>query len=49
MALKFGKNRIVLMDSTHGTNNMKCPMYTIMVVDEHGHGHPVACRLQLVL
>jgi hypothetical protein len=43
-ALKLGKNRPIMLDSTHGTNNMKYPLYsyTLLVVDEHGHGHPVA-------
>lgn len=39
-ALKYG--RVIMMDSTHATNNQGYPMTTLLVVDDHGHGHPVA-------
>lgn len=30
------------MDSTHGTNYYRFPLFTILVVDAHGNGIPVA-------
>ena len=31
-----------MMDATHGTNNMKFPLATLIVVDDHGNGQPGA-------
>jgi len=41
MMIKYG-NKIVCINSTHGTNMYEFLLITIMVVDEHGEGLPVA-------
>jgi len=41
-ALKYGHERPLIMDSTFGTNNLKFPLTTVMVVDDHNNGIPVA-------
>ena len=40
-ALKYGHKRPLVMDSTHGSNNVKFPLTTVMVVDDHNQGIPV--------
>ena len=45
MAAKYGHRRPLQMDATFGTNNLKFPLFTILVVDEHGQGIPVAWML----
>ena len=42
MARRWGNKRVIMMDSTHGTNNLGYPLTTVLVVDDHGNGHPVA-------
>lgn len=39
---KFGCNRVICVDSTHGTNGYDFTLITIMVIDEYGEGVPVA-------
>jgi len=36
--LKHGNNNIILLDATFGTNHMKMPLYTALVIDEFGNG-----------
>ena len=36
--LKYGKNSVLLLDATPGTNHMKMPLYTGIVIDEFGQG-----------
>ena len=38
--LKHGSNNIILLDATFGTNHMKMPLYTGLVIDEFGNGVP---------
>ena len=38
--LKYGKNNIVLVDATFGTNHEKMPLYTGLVMDAFGNGLP---------
>lgn len=38
--LKYGNNNIILLDATFGTNHMKMPLYTGLVIDEFGNGLP---------
>lgn len=38
--LKFGKNCVVLLDATFGTNHLKMPLYTGIVMDNFGNGVP---------
>jgi len=38
--LKHGNNNIILLDATFGTNHMKMPLYTGLVIDEFGNGVP---------
>lgn len=40
-ALEYGHKRPLVMDSTHGSNNVKVPLTTVMVVDDHNNGIPV--------
>lgn len=42
VALKWAKGQTIMMDSTHGTNNLGCNMITLIAVDGHGNGHPIA-------
>ena len=41
MMKKFGHNRIICIDSTHGTNIYHFLLVTILIVDEYGEGFPV--------
>ena len=38
--LKCGNNSIVLLDATFGTNHMKMPLYTGLVMDDFSNGVP---------
>ena len=38
---EFGNNRIVCLDSTHGTNQYDFNLVTVLVVDDFGEGNPV--------
>ncbi|DBB04166.1 TPA: hypothetical protein ACH3X1_013210 [Trebouxia sp. C0004] len=38
--IKYGDGNIVLLDATFGTNHMKMPLYTGLVIDEYGNGLP---------
>ncbi len=38
--LKYGNSNIVLLNATFGTNHMKMPLYTGLVIDEFGNGVP---------
>ena len=40
--LQFGTNRIVCLDSTHGTTQYDFNLITVLVVDDFGEGNPVA-------
>lgn len=40
-ALKPGHNGLVCLDATFTTNHLKFPLYTGLVVDEHGNGLPI--------
>src|SRR5262249_13409215 len=37
-----GQNKEVALDSTHGTNSYNFQLTTLLVIDEHGEGFPVA-------
>ena len=39
---RFGDQKIVCIDSTHGTNSNSFTLVTVLVVDEFGEGYPVA-------
>ena len=41
MMKKFGHQRIICIDSTHGTNSYNFSLVTLVVVDEFGEGYPV--------
>jgi hypothetical protein len=41
LVLRYG-HKGLQMDATFGTNNMKFPLTTLLVVDEHNYGIPVA-------
>ena len=41
MMKKYGGN-VICMDSTHGTNMYDFLLVSVMVIDEHGEGIPVA-------
>ena len=38
--LKHGNNNMILLDATFGTNHMKMPLCTALVIDEFGNGSP---------
>ena len=40
-ARMWGNGRPIMMDSTHGTNNLGYNLTTGVVADDHGNGHPV--------
>ena len=40
--VRYGNRRPVMMDATHGTNAQKFYLFTLMVIDDHGNGRPVA-------
>lgn len=42
MLRKFGPNKVICIDDTHGTNGYNFTLVTIMVVDEFSEGYPVA-------
>ena len=42
MLREFAPNRVVCMDSTHGTNVYRFYLITVLVVDDFGEGLPVA-------
>ena len=42
MMKSFGTDKIVCIDSTHGTNGYDFFLISIVVVDEYGEGYPVA-------
>jgi hypothetical protein len=42
IALKWANGQPIMMDSTHGTNNLGCTMTTLLAVDGHGNGQPIA-------
>ncbi|CAL8465892.1 g5428 [Coccomyxa elongata] len=41
-AVHFGHGRPLIMDATFGTNREKMPLITLLVVDDHGNGVPIA-------
>lgn len=41
----LGNKKTLLMDATFGTNHWRFPLTTFMVMDEDGHGYPVAWAL----
>ena len=43
--LQFGNAHMVCVDSTHGTNQYHFNLVTVMVIDDHGEGLPVAFML----
>ena len=44
MMLKYG-NKVICLDDTHGTNVYDFNLITVLVVDDHGEGIPVAWAL----
>lgn len=38
--LQYGNDNVVLLDATFGTNHMKMPLYTGLVMDDFGNGLP---------
>ena len=40
--LQFGTDKIVCLDSTHGTTQYDFNLLTVMVTDDVGDGNPVA-------
>ena len=38
--VKYGNGNVVLLDATFGTNHMKMPLYTGLVMDDFGNGLP---------
>ena len=42
MMQQYGPNKIICMDSTHGTNGYDFQLITVLVVDNYGEGFPVA-------
>jgi len=42
MLKTFGNDKVVCIDSTHGTNAYDFSLTTVIVVDELGEGYPVA-------
>ena len=42
MAKKFGNNKVIFIDSTHGTTMYNFLLITVMVVDEFDEGVPIA-------
>ncbi|KAK9903370.1 hypothetical protein WJX75_003957 [Coccomyxa subellipsoidea] len=41
-ATRFGHGKPLIMDATFGTNREKMPLITLLVVDDHGNGVPIA-------
>ena len=39
---RFSSDRVICVDSTHGTNSYNFSLITVMVIDEYGEGFPVA-------
>ena len=42
MFKKFAEGKVVCVDATQGTNAFEFKLITLLVVDEHGEGFPVA-------
>lgn len=42
MLKKFGPDKVICIDATHGTNGYDFSLITVIVVDEFGEGYPVA-------
>ena len=42
MLNKYGVNSTICVDYTHGTNVYDIQLTTVMVIDDHGEGFPVA-------
>eukprot|EP01018_Ginkgo_biloba_P018870 Gb_18917 [translate_table: standard] len=40
--VKFGKNNLIVIDSTFETNKLKYPLFTLIVFDTHQNGVLVA-------
>eukprot|EP01018_Ginkgo_biloba_P020812 Gb_00203 [translate_table: standard] len=40
--VKFGKNNLIVTDSTFGTNKLRYPLFTLIVFDTHQNGVPIA-------
>ena len=40
-ALMYGHDYVVCIDATFATNHLKFPLYTALVVDDHGNGLPI--------
>ena len=40
-AKQYGHDGVACIDSTFSTNQQKFPLYTALVVDEHGNGRPI--------
>ena len=40
--LQFGSDKMVCLDSTHGTTQYDFNLMTVMVIDDFGEGNPVA-------
>ena len=38
--LKYGNDNVVLLDATFGTNHVKMPLHTGLVMDDFGNGLP---------
>lgn len=38
----FGPDKVICIDSTHGTNGYNFSLITVLVIDEFGEGYPVA-------
>ena len=39
---RLSKDRVICVDSTHGTTGYDFPLITVLIVDEYGEGFPVA-------
>ena len=40
-ALKYGHDNVAGIDATFATNHLKFPLYTALVLDDHGNGLPI--------
>ena len=41
-AIRFGHGRPLIMDATFGSNREKFPLFTLLAVDDHNNGVPIA-------
>ena len=41
-AMRFGHGRPLIMDATFGSNKEKFPLFTLLAVDDHNNGVPIA-------